>query len=275
MKRLEEIVWFIFLAGCVAGCFISGRIWKEQKIMLEDMDKMMDMKHETVYRANIEDSAWLDYSPNMVDEILEEAEIRLDNLEKEADTLGLKCHLYGFIEMQGNTQESSNEVWQKYFHIRQGELARIEGIEDLSNCETFGFLNNTFSGVTFDLYDGIAVQYKNGTTGQIEEYGLPMAVIVTGEESGLGFMDARAGMNFAQVVENAYEEEIKQGFMYFSGDKFYYIQYADELFHYSFVSENPDGSGSKLIVTKLAEEMPQMGNTFEEEEWKLRLLRNI
>lgn len=88
-------------------------------------------------------------------------------------------------------------------------------------------------------------------------------------------MDARAGMNFAQVMENAYEEEIKQGFMYFSGDKFYYIQYTDELFHYSFVSGNPDGSGSKLIVTKLAEEMPQMGNTFEEEEWKLRLLRNI
>lgn len=268
MKIVKKMVWFIFMTGCVAGCFISCRIWKEQKNMLEDVDNMMDMEHETVYGVDIEDSAWWDYSSDVVGEILKEEEKRRDGLEKETGPLRTNCCLQGFIERQGNAPESSNEVWQKYFHIRQGELARIEGIEDLSECGTFGFLNNIFSGVTFDLYDGITLQYQNGTTGQIEEYGLPMAVIITGSESDLGFMDARAGMDFAQIMENAYEEEVRQGFMsgqIIGGDTVYYIQYTDEMFHYSFISEKEDGSGSKLIVTKLAEEMPQVGRVFEKE----------
>lgn len=268
LKRLKEILWFLFMAGCAAGCLISGKIWREQRDMLEAMDCIMNMEHETVFSTDIWDGDWWYYNPDVVDEMLEEVEAQRDSLENVTGPLRTNCCLQGFIEKQSNMQESANQVWQKYFHIRQGELARIDGIKDLSDCETAAILNSTFVRVTFDLYDGIVLQYNNGAAGQIEEYALPRAVIITEPESDLGFMDARAGMDFAQIMENAYEEEIRQGFMSgqkIGGDTVYYIQYTDELFHYSFISEKEDGRGAKLIVTKRAEEMPQMGQVFEKE----------
>ncbi len=265
MKSVKEILLLLLTAGCVAGCVMSYNIWQDQKKSLTEMNNELDREPGPIHEIDTEDGTnWYRWyiDPDGGDRILEET-TELDSLLTETASLQLKYDLQSFMERQGNRQETSDMVWQKYFHIRQGELARIEGIEDLSDCETFGFLNNPFSGVVFDLYDGIALQYTNGTTSRIGEYTLPIAVIVTGAESDLGFMDARAGMDFEQIMQNACEAEVRQGFMTFSGDQVYYIQYADDTFQYSFISEDEDGSGSRLIVTQLNKEIPQMGQTSE------------
>lgn len=57
-------------------------------------------------------------------------------------------------------------------------------------------------------------------------------------------------MDFAQIQENAYAAEIQEGFMYFEDGVVYYIQYADEFYNYTFVSNFEDGGDSWLIVDK-------------------------
>ena len=146
--------------------------------------------------------------------------------------------------------ESSHMIYEKYFGLTQGELARIEGMEDLSTCGMFGFLNSHFGGVTFDIDDGILVQYGNDNMSQIWESAFPRAIIITGPEANIGFMDARAGMDFAQIQENAYEAEIQEGFMYFDDGIVYYIQYADEFYDYIFISDYEDGWDSWLVIEK-------------------------
>lgn len=265
MKSVKTILLLLLTAGCVTGCVMSYNIWQEQKKALTEMNNGLDREPGPIHEIDTEDGTnWYRWyiDPDGGDRILEET-TELDSLLSQTASLQIKYDLQSFMERQGNRQETSDKVWQKYFHIRQGELARIEGIEDLSDCETFGFLNNPFSGVVFNLYDGIALQYTNGTTSRIGEYTLPIAVIVTGAESDLGFMDARAGMDFGQIMQNACEAEIRQGFMTFGADQVYYIQYTDDSFRYSFISEDEDGSESRLIVTRLDQEIPQMGQTSE------------
>lgn len=85
--------------------------------------------------------------------------------------------------------------------MKQGELARIENIEDLSEC------------------------------------------------GKVGFMNARAEMNFEKIQENAYAGKIQEGFMYWWEEKVYYIQYTDEYYEYVFLSNDQDGRDSRLIVS--------------------------
>lgn len=260
MKRAKKILWLIFMAVCMVGCDISYAIWQEQKKMLKEIDNNLPegtSMHEITAEEGIRWYSWC-IDPDGADRIVM-AGARLDDLKKETASLQMKYDLQKFIETQGNMQGESGKAYQKYFHIRQGEMARIAGIKDLSDRKTFGFLNNPFRGVVFDLHDGITLQYTNGTTSRIEEYSLPIAVIITGAESDLGFMDARAGMNFEQIMQNAYEEEIRQGFMDFTGNCVYYIRYEDNLLRYTFISEDKDGSESKLVVTQLGKGIPQMG----------------
>lgn len=65
----------------------------------------------------------------------------------------------------------------------------------------------------------------------------------------LGFMDARAGMDFEEIQKNAYVGEIQEGFMYSWEEKVYYIRYTDEYYEYIFLSGDQDGSDSWLIVS--------------------------
>lgn len=149
---------------------------------------------------------------------------------------------------------NSDMVIEKYFGLKQGELARMRGMEDLSTCGKFGFLNSHFGGVTFDVDDGILVQYSNDLMSPIWEDALPRAIIITEPTADIGFMEARAGMDFEQIQENAYAAEIQEGFMYFEDGVVYYIQYADELYNYTFVSNFEDGRDSWLIVDKRSRE---------------------
>ncbi|MBP3475824.1 MAG: hypothetical protein J6K48_05850 [Lachnospiraceae bacterium] len=139
--------------------------------------------------------------------------------------------------------------YEKYFQMKQGELARIEKLEDLSECGKFGFLNSHFGGVVFRIDEGVLVQYSNDIVSDIDEELLPRSLIIMDSSLNLGFMDARAGMDFEEIQKNAYVGEIQEGFMYSWEEKVYYIRYTDEYYEYTFFSGDQDGSDSWLIVS--------------------------
>lgn len=139
--------------------------------------------------------------------------------------------------------------YEKYFQMKQGELARIEKLEDLSECGKFGFLNSHFGGVVFQIDEGVLVQYSNDIVSDIDEELLPRSLIIMDSFLNLGFMDARAGMDFEEIQKNAYVGEIQEGFMYSLEEKVYYIRYTDEYYEYTFFSSDQDGSDSWLIVS--------------------------
>ena len=125
---------------------------------------------------------------------------------------------------------------------------RIEK-EDLTECGKVGFLNGHFGGVIFQIDQGMWLQYSSDNVNDLEEELLPRSLIITDDSMNLGFMDARAGMNFEEIQENAYAGEIQEGFMYHWEEKVYYIQYSDEYYEYIFLSNNQDGRDSELIVS--------------------------
>lgn len=182
--------------------------------------------------------------------LLSNRQKKLECLREESQLLQIK---YDLQKLAGGKcdEEDPRSKYEKYFHIEQGELARIEGIEDLQTCGVFGFLNGHFSGVVFEVGEGIQVQYSNAVTGSVREYYVPQTLIVTDAETNLGFMDARAGMDFAEIQKNALPEEIQQGFMYFYEEPVYYIQYQDAFYRYTFFSDQEDGSGSWMLVNHI------------------------
>lgn len=152
---------------------------------------------------------------------------------------------------ESNRMEDENTctVYEKYFQMKQGELACIEKLEDLSECAKFGFLNGHFGGVIFQIDQGMWLQYSNDNVNDIEEELLPRSLIITDSAIDLGFMDARAGMNFEEIQQNAYAGEMEEGFMYWWEEKVYYIRYTDEYYEYIFLSDEPDGRNSWLLVS--------------------------
>lgn len=63
-------------------------------------------------------------------------------------------------------------------------------------------------------------------------------------------MDARAGMNFQEIQENAYEKEIQEGFMYNEDLTVYYVEFTNGFYDYIYYSDYPDGRDTWLIICK-------------------------
>lgn len=118
----------------------------------------------------------------------------------------------------------------------------------MSEWGMFSFLDGHFSGVTFSINDDIMIQYINTT--DIWEYLLPRCIIITSGDTNFGFMNARAGMNFEEIQQSAYEEEVREGFMYWYEQEVYYIRYTDDYYEYIFLSDYPDGKDSWLMISK-------------------------
>ena len=164
--------------------------------------------------------------------------------------LQLKCDFSALLEEKSNEDESPYAVYEKYLRLRQGEMARIDGVEDLSEWGKFGYLNGHFSGATVPVNEGMMLQY-GGNPENVWEYLLPGCVIITAPDMGFGFMSARAGMDFEEIQQNAYDAEVKKGFMYWSEQEVYYIEYTDAYYCYTFISDYPDGRDSWLLVSSV------------------------
>lgn len=181
-----------------------------------------------------------------IEKLSEESAQELHEIEDRINILQVKYDLLALLEDKGNEDDHPSITYGKYFQLKQGELARREEIDDLSAYEKFGFLNSHFSGPIIQIDDSISIQYINEY--YILEDILPTAVIITNSGINLGYLDARAGMDFKEIQEKAYEKDIEEGFMYSWEMPVYYIQYHDDYYEYTFISEDPDGQDSWLIV---------------------------
>ncbi len=146
------------------------------------------------------------------------------------------------------TEGSSYTLYEKYFGLKQGELARSMNIKSADELGKEGFLNSHFGGITIDVGEGIYMQYSN--TDSILEDMLPCGIIIESDNTELGFMGARAGMNFGEIQNNAYPAEVKKGYIYNEEIDVYYLEYFDEFYRYLYLSYNPEGSDSWLLVEK-------------------------
>ncbi len=245
MKNIISKKLFMFSFVCITVCVFLGIVKKRQDkdlINLQTGFERSSMQSYEFYDKSIQDR---------LSALVEEEQKSMDEINEKIRILRLKYELMELVEKKSNLIEDENtyKAYEKYFQMKQGELARIENIEDLSECGKVGFLNGHFGGVIFQIDRGMWLQYNSDIVNDIEEELLPRSLIITDPSMNLGFMNARAGMNFEKIQENAYAGEIQEGFMYWWEEKVYYIQYTDEYYEYVFLSNDQDGRDSRLIVS--------------------------
>ena len=202
----------------------------------EQKDEWYDEETDSAIRAEL-------------NEQLKKRENELDEIEEKTQYLQLHYRLLTLLENTSNEIKDENPVlvYEKYFRLNEGELARICGINDMEECGRIGYLDSHFGGPVISINQNLYVQY--GNISDIYEYQLPDSIIITGSNIDLGFMGARAGMNFLEIQENAHEEEIQEGFMYTEDWKVYYMEFSDGFYDYTYYSDYPDGRDSCLIIS--------------------------
>lgn len=176
-----------------------------------------------------------------------EVQEQLDEQLKKLDAVQKEYVFLVLLEEKANERAPGNmqDKYEKYFHLPQGKLARAQA----GRVGQEGFLNSHFGGAVIQIDEGIYVQYSRPADLPISESLLSSSLIVENPGIDMGFMNARAGMNFLEIQEKAYAEEIQTGFMYTSTMEVYYIEYADDVYQYQYVSFERDGSNSWLIIS--------------------------
>lgn len=226
----------IFSMVCVAGSLVIFLLTKDQSDRLADMRKYVSENYDCDLGVNFHQlTEKMELYRTEVQEQLDEELKKLDAAQKEYDFLVL---------LEKKATGNVRDKYKKYFHLPQGKLARAQA----GRVGQEGFLNSHFGGAVIDIDEGIYVQYSRPAELPVSESLLPTNLIVENPDIDMGFMNARAGMNFLEIQENAYAEEIQTGFMYTSTNEVYYMEYADDVYLYQYVSNERDGSNSWLII---------------------------
>lgn len=242
---IRTVVFYLFSLICIGGFVWLWIIKTEQanaskQIEIEEKqqkDIWYDEKSDNAIRAGL-------------NEVLIEKKNELDEIEEKIQHLQLQYCLLALLEDKSNEIKDvkPNLIYEKYFQLRQGELTRIEGIRNMSECWCTDYIDSYYEWPAVPIGDNLYVQYAN--TYEIREYELPRNILITGSNVDLGFMEARAGMNFQEIQESAYEEEIREGFMRNEDRIVYYIEFVDDFYSYIYYSDYPDGRGAWLIIRK-------------------------
>ena len=231
---MKKMLFYLFSAGCILMCILLYLI-KERGA-------------DTILDIEINEESVNNFSNVGLANNLDNQRVLLKSMEEELKFMQVKYELLTLLEQKANEngKENPEMVYEKYFQLRQGALARCAGIKSAEECDRIGFINSHFGGIAIQIDEGIFVQYRN--ISYIEEYLLPGALIITEPDIDLGYMNARAGMDFKEIQKNAYEGEIEKGFMYNEELYVYFIKFSDEFYDYQYVSDYPDGSSSWLFI---------------------------
>lgn len=235
-RRMLLLVTFSMV--CTAGSLTIFLLTKNQNDQLADMRKHISENDNCDLGADYHQlTENMELYRTEVQEQLDKQQEKLDAAQKEYDFLVL---------LEKKATGNVRDKYEKYFHLPQGKLAR----EQAGRVGQEGFLNSHFGGAVIDIDEGIYVQYSRPAELPVSESSLPTSLIVENPDIDMGFMNARAGMNFLEIQENAYAEEIQTGFMYTSTNEVYYIEYTDDAYLYQYVSNERDGSNSWLIISQ-------------------------
>lgn len=245
--RVKISLMTVCSIACMAGCMALYHEREEQNMTLQNM--VSDFAKEDAAPSGEGQKDMPQSRVNPAPAVVTgEQEAALGGLEDEWQLLQIKWDIQKLLKEKGADSTNPKMIYEKYFRLKQGELARLEGIENLDECEKFPFLDSHFGGVVFGMDENVWVQYRNDISGPIWEYLTPGAIIITDSVPHMGIMGTLAGMDFAQIQENLYETEIQEGFIYNEESTVYYLQYGDEFYDYIFCSTQEDGGNSWLMI---------------------------
>ena len=253
--KLTKILIALFISGLLlTGCTAN-----------QDINVARSMKRAKVWEKSVEA---LNVQVNTVGDNLQEyvneyvklyrdylVKLYINGREEEyeeassnkMDALQAKYEVQKQMEITANKEARNvREIYTKYFRLQEGELARRLGIKDASECGRWGYLNSHFGGVVYPIGEDMMIQY--GGLDEIIENRLPASLLIMDSDADIGFMDARAGMDFEEIQEKSYAAEIQEGFMFSEYIPVYYLTYWDDYCEYNFISYEPDGSNSWLEV---------------------------
>lgn len=236
-------MFYLFSAWCIVSCLWLYRIEQsaadpkepEVEIPVQDISDIQDT--ENTYADSLQD-------------ILSKSEESLREKQEAISRLRERYAVLAMLEEKENQAARElcpDRMYEKYFRLKEGELARIMGADDTEQIGWQGMLNSHFSSVAIEIHMDMWVQY-NSSLKYIEEYGTPGGILIMNPDVDLGYMDARAGMNFEEIQESAGIGEIQTGFMYTSSYEIYYLEYEADGYMYRYLSEHPDGTDSWLEI---------------------------
>ncbi len=243
-KRAGGFLFYLFSAWCIVSCLWLYRIERnaaepkepEEEILSQDVSKTQDV--ENAYADSLED-------------ILSQSEKTLREKQEDINRFRERYAVLALLEEKENQAARElcpDRMYEKYFRLKEGELARIEGVEDAEQVGCMGSLNSHFTSFAFEINMDMWVQYSDKE--YIVEYNTPGAIVIENPNIDLGYRDARAGMNFEEIQESAGIGEIQTGFMYTSAFEIYYLEYEEAGYLYRYLSEYPDGTDSWLEIDR-------------------------
>lgn len=235
-KIWKSIVWCLESVLCICVCC------KLYTIKCNTSDKISGFYADNKMENNDLISEFREY--------FNDQKVIVDYMEESLQRLRLECKLEELLEEKSNEDQGDKSylIYEKYFKLRQGKLARCMNISNAEELGREGLLNSHFTGITIRIDDDMCIQYNN--IGRISEYLLPCGIIIDNDDSEYGFMGARAGMDFIEIQSKAYQTEVKVGFMYNKEIDVYYVEYEDDFYIYRYLSYNPEGKNSWLLIEK-------------------------
>ena len=236
-------MFYIFSAWCIVSCV--WLYWIERGAA-EPNEPEAEIPSRDIAETEEDENTYAD----SLDGILSQAEEALREKQADISRYREKYAVLAMLEEKENQvarEVCPNKMYEKYFRLREGELARIAGADNTQQIGCYGMLNSHFTSVTFEIHRDIWVQYSSSYK-YIEEYGTPGSILIMNPEVDLGYMDARAGMNFEEIQKSAGIGEIQTGFMYTSDYEIYYLEYEADGYWYGYLSEYPDGTDSWLVI---------------------------
>ena len=243
-KRAGGLLFYLFSVWCIVSCLWLYRI---ERNAAEPKEPKMEISSQDVSETQDVEIAYAD----LLEDILSQSEKTLHEKQEDIDRFRERYAVLAMLEEKENQAARElcpDRMYEKYFRLKEGELARIEGVEDAEQVGCMGNLNSHFTSFAFEIHMDMWVQYSD--KGYIVEYDTPGAIVIENPDIDLGYMGARAGMNFEEIQERAGIGEIQTGFMYTSSYEIYYLEYEEAGYLYRYLSEYPDGTDSWLEINR-------------------------
>lgn len=251
-KRARGFLFYLFSVWCVVSCLWLYRI---ERSAADPEEPEMEIPSQDISDIEDAEKAYVDSLEDILSNTEKSLRANTEKTlrEKQADISRFR-ERYAVLAMLEEKENQAarklcpDRMYEKYFRLKEGELARIEGVEDAEQVGCMGNLNSHFTSFAFEIHMDMWVQYSD--KGYIVEYDTPGAIVIENPDVDLGYMDARAGMNFEEIQDRAGIGEIQTGFMYTSSYEIYYLEYEADGYVYRYLSHQPDGTDSWLEINQ-------------------------
>lgn len=245
----KEIFLWLFSLWCIGMCLLLYRL--NMDVSGYQADKLVQIGEqytETVRQVILSAQDEKDVSDGKLNTILSERENSLNEMQENIEKLRNQYAVLSLLEekeIQAAKEICPDRMYEKYFQLKQGELARIVGEDEIGMT---GYLNSHFSGRIVEINWGMFAQYDGGN--EMDEFVTPYTLLIKNPDINIEFGGVRAGMNFEEIWKCLYETQIQTGFMYTEDYEIYYLEYENNGYCFRFLSDQPDGTNSWIEISE-------------------------